>query len=182
MIEVLLLAFALAMDAFAVSVGLGVKSRNFDLKLAIKASLMFGVFQGIMPLFGHFANVGIGNFTQAFDHWIAFVLLILIGAKMLYESFGENTENDIANFSNKILLLLAIATSIDAMAAGFTLNLLKLNPFVSMFIIGMVTFLFSLLGVFLGTKGGSFLEDKAEKAGGIVLIFIGIKILIEHTM
>lgn len=180
MLEVLLLAFALSMDAFAVSVGLGVKSINFDKKLAFKAALLFGFFQAFMPLIGYLASVGLGSFIESIDHWVAFLLLGAIGGKMLYESFNENTEDTIAHVTNRVLLILAIATSIDAMAAGFTLGLLDLNPFVSMVVIGIITFIFSFLGVFLGTRGGTFLEDKAEKAGGVILIGIAFKILIEH--
>ncbi|XPV70640.1 MAG: manganese efflux pump MntP family protein [Halarcobacter sp.] len=170
------------MDAFAVSIGIGVKTKKFDIYLAFKVALFFGVFQALMPFFGYLASVGVGSFIQSIDHWIAFILLALIGAKMFYESFQENTEDEISQVTNKILLVLAIATSIDAMAAGFTLTLMDLNPFISMTLIGVITFIFSFLGVFLGTKGGSFLEDKAEKIGGIVLIGIGLKILIEHTI
>ncbi len=182
MIEVFLLAFALSMDAFAVSIGIGVKSQEFNRYLAIKVALFFGIFQGVMPLFGYLASIGLGSFIESIDHWVAFILLTLIGGKMLYESFGEKTEDEIAIVTNKVLLLLAIATSIDAMAAGFTLNLLILNPFISMVIIGIITFIFSFIGVLIGTKGGDYLEDKAEKIGGVVLIGIGIKILIEHTL
>ncbi len=182
MIEVLLLAFALSMDAFAVSIGLGVKNREFNKALALKAALFFGIFQGLMPLFGYLASIGLGSFIESVDHWVAFFLLALIGGKMLYESFEENTEDEINIITNKVLLLLAIATSIDAMAAGFTLNLMELDPFLSMLIIAAVTFIFSYLGVFIGSKGGSFLEDKAEKLGGVVLIGIGVKILVEHTL
>ena len=182
MIEVLLLAFALSMDAFAVSIGLGVKNREFNKSLALKAALFFGIFQGLMPLFGYLASIGLGSFIESVDHWVAFFLLALIGGKMLYESFEENTEDEISIITNKVLLLLAVATSIDAMAAGFTLNLMELDPFFSMLIIAAVTFIFSYLGVFIGSKGGSFLEDKAEKLGGIVLIGIGVKILVEHTL
>lgn len=182
MIEVIFLALALSMDAFAVSIGIGVKTKKFDIYLAFKVALFFGVFQALMPFFGYLASVGVGSFIQSIDHWIAFILLALIGAKMFYESFQENTEDEISQVTNKILLVLAIATSIDAMAAGFTLTLMDLNPFISMTLIGVITFIFSFLGVFLGTKGGSFLEDKAEKIGGIVLIGIGLKILIEHTI
>ncbi len=182
MLEVLLLAFALSMDAFAVSIGLGVKAQTFDKKLALKVGLFFGFFQAFMPLVGYLASIGLGSFITSIDHWVAFVLLAGIGGKMLYESYGEKTEEEIAMVTNKVLLLLAIATSIDAMAAGFTLGLLDLNPFLSMILIGVITFLFSFFGVFVGTKGGSFLEDKAEKLGGIVLIGIGLKILIEHTL
>jgi putative Mn2+ efflux pump MntP len=182
MFEVLLLAFALSMDAFAVSVGLGVKSVDFNKKLALKAALLFGFFQAFMPLIGYLASVGLGSFIESIDHWVAFILLSLIGGKMLYESFEEGTEDELSTITNKVLFFLAIATSIDAMAAGFTLNLLSLNPFISMTIIGVTTFLFSYFGVYMGTKGGSYLEDKAEKIGGVILIAIGLKILIEHTL
>lgn len=182
MFEVVLLSFALAMDAFAVSIGLGVKKISFDLRLALKVGLLFGFFQALMPLVGYLASVGVGSLIEAIDHWVAFVLLSLIGAKMFYESFGENTEDEIKIITNKVLMILAIATSIDAMAAGFTLGLLDFNPYLSMIIIGIIAFVFSFIGVFLGSKGGSFLEDKAEKLGGIVLIAIGLKILIEHTL
>lgn len=182
MLEVFLLAFALSMDAFAVSIGLGVKNREFSKILALKVALLFGLFQGLMPLFGYLASLGLGSIIESVDHWVAFLLLSAIGAKMLYDSFGENTEEEIANITNKVLLLLAIATSIDAMAAGFTLNLLTINPFVSMIIIGVVTYIFSFIGVFVGSKGGGYIEEKAEKLGGIVLIGIGLKILIEHTL
>lgn len=180
MLEIFLLAFALSMDAFAVSIGLGVKSQNFSKSLAFKVALLFGFFQALMPLFGYLASIGLGTFITSIDHWIAFALLGVIGGKMLYESFQEGTEEEITVITNKVLLMLAIATSIDAMAAGFTLNLIDMNPFLSMLIIGVVTFVFSFLGVFIGTKGGTFLEDKAEKIGGIILIGIGLKILIEH--
>lgn len=182
MTEVLLLSFALAMDAFAVSIGLGVKSNKFDKQLAFKASFLFGIFQALMPLIGYLASIGLGTLIASIDHWIAFILLTLIGGKMIYESYGQNTEDEIKSITNKILLLLALATSIDAMAAGFTLNLLELNPYISMLIIGCITFLFSFLGVVIGSRSGGFLEEKAEKLGGIILILIGLKILIEHTL
>lgn len=182
MLEVFLLAFALSMDAFAVSIGLGVKNREFSKILALKVALLFGLFQGLMPLFGYLASLGLGSIIESVDHWVAFLLLSAIGAKMLYDSFGENTEEEIANITNKVLLLLAIATSIDAMAAGFTLNLLTINPFVSIIIIGVVTYIFSYIGVYVGSRGGGYIEEKAEKLGGIVLIGIGLKILIEHTL
>ena len=182
MTEVLLLSLALSMDAFAVSIGIGVKAKSFDKYLALRVALLFGVFQGIMPLFGYLASIGLGSFIESVDHWIAFLLLSLIGGKMLYDSFGENTEDEISSTTNKVLLLLAIATSIDAMAAGFTLDLMSLNPFISMFLIAIITFVFSFFGVYAGTRGASVLEDKAEKLGGVVLIAIGLNILLEHLM
>jgi manganese efflux pump family protein len=180
MTEVIFLAIALSMDAFAVAIGIGVKNGSFDRRLAFKVALFFGIFQGLMPLFGHLASVGIGTYITEYDHWIAFILLSLIGGKMIYESFGENTEDEFTAFTNKVLLILAIATSIDAMAAGFTLGLMEINPFISMILIGFITFLFSYLGVFIGTKGGGFLESKAELLGGVVLVLIGLKILLSH--
>jgi len=182
MFEVLLLSFALSMDAFAVAIGLGVKAKKFDVLLALKIALFFGIFQGVMPLFGYLASIGLGSFIESVDHWIAFGLLSLIGGKMLYDSFGENTEDEISILTNKVLLMLSIATSIDAMAAGFTLELMSLNPFISMLLIGIITLFFSFIGVYIGTRGGEFLESKAEKLGGVVLILIGLKILIEHTL
>ena len=182
MLEVLLLAFALSMDAFAVSIGIGVKNKYFNTFLAFKVALFFGFFQGLMPLFGYLSNLGLGSAIESIDHWVAFILLSILGGKMLYESFNENIEDDIAQITNKLLLYLAIATSIDAMAAGFTLNLLSLDPYLSMIIIGFITFIFSFVGVYIGSKGGGFLEEKSEKIGGVILIGIAVKILIEHTL
>ncbi len=182
MIEVLILAVALSMDAFAVSLGLGAKQAKFDKALALKAGLFFGFFQALMPLIGYLAGIGLASVIEAIDHWVAFGLLLLIGAKMIYESFGEAVEEEIAIITNKVMLILAIATSIDAMAAGFTLTLLDLSIFVSVMIIGITTFAFSYFGVYFGSRGGAYLESKAELLGGFVLIAIGVKILIEHTL
>lgn len=178
MVEVLLLAVALSMDAFAVSIGLGVKQKKDIKVLALKAGLFFGVFQAIMPLIGYLGGVGLKQYIGGYDVIIGFTLLLLIGAKMIYESFGENVENEILIISNKVLFTLAVATSIDAMAAGFTLHLFSLNPIVSVIIIGVVTFFLSILGVYLGTKGSEKLESKSEIIGGIILILIGFKLLL----
>ncbi len=178
MIEVFILAIALSMDAFAVSIGLGVKNKHNILSLAIKAGLFFGIFQALMPLIGYLGGVGLKEYIGGFDSLIAFTLLLLIGSKMIYEAFGENVENEISMISNKILLTLAIATSIDAMAAGFTLHLFNLNPFISVILIGIITFIFSILGVYIGSKGGEKYESKAEIFGGVILILIGVKILL----
>ncbi|RXJ57641.1 manganese efflux pump MntP family protein [Candidatus Marinarcus aquaticus] len=178
MIEVLLLAVALSMDAFAVSIGLGVKQKKDIKVLALKAGLFFGIFQAIMPLIGYLGGVGLKQYIGGYDVIIGFTLLLLIGAKMIYESFGENVEDEILLISNKVLFTLAIATSIDAMAAGFTLHLFSLNPIVSVIIIGIVTFFFSILGVYLGTKGSEKLESKSEVMGGVILIMIGFKLLL----
>jgi len=177
MIEVLLLAIALSMDAFAVSIGLGVKNKGDIKVLAIKAGLFFGIFQAFMPLIGYLGGVGLKDYIGDFDKIIAFVLLLIIGGKMIYESFDKNKEDEIDSISNKVLFTLAIATSIDAMAAGFTLHLFSLNPYISLILIGFTTFVFSYVGVYLGTKGASKYESKAEFLGGTILILIGIKIL-----
>ena len=180
MIEVVILAIALSMDAFAVSIGLGSKKVEAQKAFAIKVALLFGFFQGFMPFVGYLAGIGLDSFIKEIDHWVAFVLLGFIGAKMIYESFGNDIEDEIASVSNKILLTLAIATSIDALAAGFTLNLFNVHFMISILLIGTITFFFSLLGIYIGAKGGRILESKAEFLGGIILILIGLKILLEH--
>lgn len=182
MLELFILAVALSMDAFAVSLGLGSKQTVQNKWLAVKVGLYFGFFQAFMPLIGYLAGVGLSSFIESIDHWVAFILLALIGAKMIYESFGEPVEEEISIVTNKVLLLLAIATSIDAMAAGFTLTLMATTVAVSVIVIGITTFAFSYAGVLFGSRGGAYLESKAEMLGGIVLIAIGLKILIEHTL
>jgi len=177
MIEVFILAVALSMDAFAVSVGLGSKQVRKTRSLAIIASIYFGLFQALMPFIGYFGGKGVLGWVEDYAHWIAFFLLILIGGKMIYESISEGIEEDIAQVTHKVMLILAIATSIDAMAAGFTLNLLDVNPLVACGIIGATTFIFSWIGVFVGARSGTMLESKAELLGGIILMLIGFKIL-----
>jgi len=179
-LEVLILAVALSMDAFAVSIGLGAKKYpNFPF-LGVKVAVLFGFFQALMPLVGYFAGVGVGDYITAFDHWIAFVLLGGIGVKMMVESRQEDMTEEICTLSHKILFTLAIATSIDAMAAGFTLNLFNLSIGMSVVLIGVVTFIFSYIGVLVGQRSGVWLESRAEFFGGLVLVLIGIKILLEH--
>lgn len=177
MLEILILSFALSMDAFAVSIGLGIKNKG-DIKiLALKAGLFFGIFQALMPFIGYLGGIGLKEYIQGYDSIIAFVLLLIIGAKMIYEALNENVEEEISIVSNKILLTLAIATSIDAMAAGFTLHLFDLNVYLSLFLIGFITFIISYIGVYVGSRGGEKYESKAEILGGVVLILIGFKIL-----
>ncbi|WP_263831894.1 manganese efflux pump MntP [Sulfurospirillum oryzae] len=177
MIEVLLLAFALSMDAFAVSIGLGAKQNSEYRSLALKAGLFFGVFQAIMPLIGYLGGKGVLGFVSSYASYIAFGLLLLIGAKMIYEGVNEGVEEEIAKITNKIMLTLAIATSIDAMAAGFSLMLLPLNPLLACGIIGLTTFIISFIGVYVGKLTGTWLESKAEIFGGVVLVAIGFRIL-----
>lgn len=177
MIEVLLLAIALSMDAFAVSIGLGSKQKSDPKSLALLAALYFGLFQGLMPLIGYLGGKGLLGWVAEYAPIVAFLLLGLIGAKMIFESFSEGIEEDLTKVTHRVLLTLAIATSIDAMAAGFALTLLNVNPFVACLIIAVTTFLFSYVGVFIGVKSGTWLESKAEFMGGVVLILIGIKML-----
>ncbi len=178
MLEVIILAIALSMDAFAVSVGLGSKNAKNTKTLALLVSIYFGLFQGLMPLIGYFGGKGVIGWVDSYAHWIAFFLLLLIGGKMIYESIAEGIEEDIAQITHRVMLVLAIATSIDAMVAGFTLTLLEVNPFIACGIIGATTFLFSWAGVFVGAKSGVWLESKAELLGGVILIAIGFKILL----
>ena len=178
MLEVLILAFALSMDAFAVSIGLGIKNKQ-DIKImALKAGLFFGIFQAFMPFLGFLGGIGLREYIQGYDKIVAFVLLLLIGGKMLYEAFTENVEEEIAQVTNKLLLTLAIATSLDAMAAGYSLHLFSVNVYLSIFIIGIITFIISYIGVYVGKSGGEKYESKAEILGGVVLILIGFKILL----
>lgn len=195
MIALLLLAVALSMDAFAVAIGLGAKHRQNTTKIAVMAGVYFGVFQGLMPLIGYLGGRSILGFITNWAPWIACIILVGLGGKMLYEAlFGEDEEPvtdaaphrdalDIANnitiaITHKTMVTLAIATSIDAMAAGFTLNLIPVNPFLSCLVIAIVTAIFSFIGVFLGKQSGTWLESKAEIFGGLVLIGIGIKMVL----
>lgn len=201
MIEVIILAIALSMDAFAVSIGLGSKFFHKTTSLGIMAGLYFGFFQGIMPLIGYLGGREVFGWADAYTSWIGFILLFLIGSKMIYESISGNIENviennienkivnslsknsaniikkDNANITHKAMLFLAVATSIDALAAGFTLTIFSVNSFVACAIIGSVTLIFSVTGVFIGAKCGTWLESKAELFGGIVLVLIGFKLL-----
>ena len=186
MIEVVLLAIALAMDAFAVSIGLGAKSQKqsqqYVRHLAIYAALYFGIAQGVMPLIGYLLGAALLGWLAAAAPWIGGIILIALGGKMLYEVLsGEDDEEDIdvggSVISHRTMFTLAIATSIDAMAAGFTLNLLALNAWLACLIIAVVTAVFGWLGVYLGRRSGTWLEDKAEALGGVVLIAIGIKVM-----
>jgi len=176
MFEVIVLAVALSMDAFAVSIGLGSKGNTRG--LGLKAGLFFGVFQALMPFIGYLGGKGVLGWVDAYSHWIAFGLLALIGGKMIYEGLQEGIEEDIAAITNKMMLLLAVATSIDAMAAGFSLTLLEINAYLACLIIGVTTFAFSWAGVQIGKSSGTWLESKAEIFGGTVLVLMGIKFLV----
>jgi len=183
--EVLFLALGLSMDAFAVSVASGATMKRLHLSNALKMGLFFGAFQAIMPVIGWLAGLGMKNFIAGVDHWIAFFLLAAVGGKMLYEALQLKEEEDCGDkkscpFDTGTLTVLAIATSIDALAVGITFSLLSVSIVAPVLLIGLVTFLMSVGGVKLGTAGGHFFEHKMEAAGGVVLILIGLKILLEH--
>lgn len=178
MLDIIFLAIALSMDAFAVSVGLGAKHQIKRTSLALKAGIYFGLFQAIMPLIGYLCGKSVLGWMASYAHWVAWLLLVLIGGKMLYESFHNDEDAPTSALTHKLMLVLAIATSIDAMAAGFALNLMPVSPWVACVIIGVFTFGFSFVGVFLGGVSRAQLQNKAELLGGVVLIAIGFKILL----
>lgn len=178
MTELLLLALALSMDAFAVSIGLGAKFKHRPLSIAVWSALYFGFFQGAMPLIGYAGGKQLLGWIGNYTAWIAFIILLVIGGKMIYESFQDDHHDDVQKVTHRTMFLLAIATSIDALAAGFTLNLLEINGYFACLIIGLVTFIVSFFAVFIGKKSGTYLESKAELLGGIILVAIGFKLLL----
>lgn len=177
----LLLAFGLAMDAFAVAVANGSASKKIYLTDALKMAVMFGLFQGVMPVIGWAIGVKFINVISAWDHWIAFFLLGAIGGKMIYDDLtaGDGDGVDEHSISIYQLLLLALATSIDALAVGFGLIVLD-SIWLPVLTIGIVTFALSLAGVYLGHRYKHFGHNKTRIIGGIILILIGTEILIEH--
>jgi putative Mn2+ efflux pump MntP len=176
MIETIILAIALSMDAFAVAIGLGAKDKSR--KLGLTVGLYFGGFQALMPFIGFLFGKSLLGWVESYAHWIAFALLALIGTKMIHEALTGDIDEDIPAINYKTLFMLSIATSIDALAAGFSLNLLDINPGIACVIIGITTFAFSWSGVRIGRLGATWLESKAEVFGGVVLILIGVRILV----
>ena len=180
--ELVLLALGLAMDAFAVAVCRGLAMDRLNVKHAFIIALFFGGFQAAMPLAGWALGTYFEKYITSIDHWIAFILLSIIGGKMIYEAVKPEEEcSSISSRLNiKELLVMAVATSIDALAAGITFAFLKVNIALSVSLIGIITFILSFIGVMVGNRFGSKYKNKAELAGGIVLILIGIKVLLEH--
>ena len=181
-VELLLIAVGLSMDAFSVSICKGLTTKRFSWRMALICGLWFGLFQALMPIIGYFLGAQFQEMIEAYDHWIAFGLLFLIGANMIREAIwgkkeeGEN--NGALDF--KTMFLLAIATSIDALAVGVSFACIQVKIWSSVLIIGLTTSLFSVLGVKIGNVFGSKYEKSAGIIGGIILIFIGLKILFEH--
>lgn len=199
-ITIILTAFALAMDAFAVSITKGMTLKKLTKETAIKIALFFGVFQAAMPLIGWILGISFQSYIKAIDHWIALILLSILGGKMIYEFYEgrkekkleEDAENEVSStlesegnkiyeISNKELTTLAIATSIDALAIGISFAFLNVNIIYSSLIIGIITFMLCFIGVITGRKVGGVFKDYAELIGGVILILIGINIFNEHT-
>jgi len=173
------------MDAFAVSIASGVAIQPLHMYHAVRIALFFGLFQALMPLIGWLAGLSLPGFVAAWDHWIAFGLLSGIGAKMILEAGWMKSDDEThteagAPYSTSILLVLSIATSIDALAVGLSLSMLAVAILLPAIVIGLVTFGLSFVGVFIGDRVGHFFERKIEVLGGAVLIGIGTKTLIEH--
>ncbi len=180
-ITLLFLAVGLSMDAFAVAVTSGFVTKNVRLSQALRMAGFFGGFQALMPILGFLAGLSFRNLISSFDHWLTFGLLGFIGGKMIYESFLlEKEEEKSCPMNMPNLLVLSIATSIDALAVGLSLSFLNTVIIMPAVIIGVTTFIISLAGVFIGKQFGHIFEKKLELIGGLILIGIGVKILVEH--
>ena len=179
-IEILLISIGLAMDAFAVSVCKGLAMKKMSWKKAIIIGLYFGIFQAVMPVIGYFLGTTFERFITYVDHWVAFILLVGIGINMVKEAFDKESENRNDNVDMKTMLVLSIATSIDALAIGITFACLKIHIVMPVITIGLITFIISVIGVKIGNQFGDKYGKKAEIMGGVILILLGIKILLEH--
>lgn len=179
-LEITLIGLGLAMDAFAVSICKGLSMKKMNWKSAIIIALYFGIFQAVMPIIGYFLGTTFSSLLENIDHWIAFILLLIIGINMIKESRDNESENKNDKVDFKTMIGLAIATSIDAFTVGVTFAFLKTNIFLATTIIGIVTFILSLIGVKIGNSFGDKFQSKAEFIGGVILIIIGLKTLLEH--
>lgn len=181
-LDIILLAIGVSMDAFAVSIAKGLATQQLRPKHYLSVALWFGGFQALMPILGYFLGANFASIVENFDHWIAFALLALIGGKMIYDTLVGGDEEDAtgADFRFKTMLVLAIATSIDALAIGVSLAFLKVDIWSATAFIGVTTALFSAFGLRLGNIFGNRYKHGAELLGGIVLVLIGAKILVEH--
>lgn len=180
LIELFLIAVGLSMDAFAVSVCKGLAMPKCTFKKAAIVGLWFGEFQALMPAIGYILGAQFQEAIASIDHWIAFVLLALIGGNMIHEALDNDEEEADASLDVKAMFLLAVATSIDALAIGITFAFLKVNIIPAVCFIGIVTFIISFAGVKIGNIFGARYKNKAEIVGGVILILLGLKILLEH--
>lgn len=181
LLEIIILAVGLSMDAFAAALCQGLCMKKLNLKHAAIVALFFGGFQALMPLIGWFLGKQFEAYITGIDHWLAFALLCFLGGKMMYEGFKSDGENEVCHpFNVKRVFVLAVATSIDALAAGITFAFLKTDIVPTVLLIGTITFGLSFAGVAIGKRFGTSLANKADILGGAVLILIGLKILLEH--
>ncbi len=178
--ELFLIALGLSMDAFAVAICKGLSVQKLQVKHMVLVGAYFGVFQAVMPLIGYFLGSQFQSYIVSVDHWIAFVLLAVIGLSMIREAVSKDEEEVNASFDVKTMVLLAVATSIDALAVGVTFAFLNVDIVPAVSFIGIITFALSMVGVKIGNVFGARFKSKAEIFGGIVLILIGGKILLEH--
>jgi len=178
-IEIILIGVGLAMDAFAVSICKGLSMPKMEWKKAGIIGMYFGGFQALMPVIGYFLGVGFEDKIKSIDHWIALILLSIIGINMIREAFSAEDEAD-DKIDFKTMIILAIATSIDALTVGVTFAFLSVNIWFSIVVIGIITFIMSIIGVKIGNVFGDKYKSKAEITGGIILILLGIKVLLEH--
>jgi putative Mn2+ efflux pump MntP len=179
LLTVILISIGLAMDAFAVSICKGLSMRTPSLKAMLIVGLWFGGFQGLMPIIGYFLGESLYQYISAIDHWIAFALLLLIGLNMIREALSGEEENVDADIGVKVMFLLAVATSIDALAVGISMAMEGADIFVDALIIGVITFAISVAGVKLGSVVGDRFSTKAQILGGVILIALGVKFLLE---
>lgn len=179
MVEILLISIGLAMDAFAVSVCKGLAMKKMNWKKAAIIGLYFGIFQAVMPVIGYFLGTTFERFITNVDHWVAFILLVGIGINMVKEAFDKESENRNDNVDVKTMLVLSIATSIDALAIEY-FCMFENTLVMPIITIGLITFIISVIGVKIGNRFGDKYEKKAEIMGGVILILLGIKILLEH--
>jgi len=179
-ITTLFIALALAMDSFSVAIANGLANKTFKTTKALKISAFFGFFQAIMPIIGWYAGAYILDLISSFDHWVAFFLLTFIGSKMIYESIKNGPDKLANSLSIKGLLILSIATSIDALAVGLSISLLNVSIMTLVIVTGVVTFALSFFGVYIGGRFGCILKNRVEALGGLILVVIGLKILLEH--
>ncbi|MGA2071066.1 MAG: manganese efflux pump MntP family protein [Sedimentisphaerales bacterium] len=182
LLAVIAIAVGLAMDTFAVSIVTGAAYKQLHVRHALRMAGFFGGFQAFMPVVGYLAGLSVRQYVSNYDHWIAFGILAAVGLKMIYESFKIKEERKTPNPANLVVVLvLAVATSIDALAVGITLSLITSAIALAVIIIGAVTFSMSFAGVYIGKKFGHFFEGGIEVIGGFVLIGLGIKIVIQHV-
>ncbi len=183
-LSVFLIAIGLSADCFAVALSSSISMRTLSFLQVFRASLAFGVFQGLMPVLGWLAGRTVVELIADYDHWVAFILLALVGSRMIWESFrskdGRSENTDITK--GFLLLTLSVATSIDALAVGLTFAFMKISIAVASSTIGVVAFVATVIGFLLGRKAGYLIGRRAEAIGGMILIGIGIKILLEHIL